>query len=231
MAEQRGRIGLIIPASNRLTEPHFNRYAPDGVQTHVTRLRMTGPHRVPVLDLLPKIAEAAQMLGDAQCDVIVFHCTASSTEAGRDAEARVVETIRGATGAQATTTGSALLEALGALEARRLVALSPYLEESSAREIAFLDAARESNGGDHVARKLTLDFGRQLDGIRPLVPRRVARQLPEAEDPREPLLSAEPAVEAHVAGAQGTSRRTAIGNRDLVSIRRRTRVVLRVGSI
>src|SRR6266581_7767159 len=118
MAELRARIGLIIPSSNRLTEPHFNHYAPEGVQTNVTRLRMTGPHRVPVLDLLPKIAEAAQMLGDAQCDVIVFHCTASSTEAGRDAEARVIETIRGATGARATTTGSALLEALGALRAR-----------------------------------------------------------------------------------------------------------------
>ena len=36
------RIGLIIPSSNRLTEPQFNRYAPSGVDTHVTRLRMTG---------------------------------------------------------------------------------------------------------------------------------------------------------------------------------------------
>ena len=141
MAELRARIGLIIPSSNRLTEPHFNRYAPEGVQTNVTRLRMTGPHRVPVLDLLPKIAEAGEMLADARCDVIVFHCTASSTEAGRDAEARVVETIRSATGAQATTTGSALLEALGALGARRLVALSPYMEEASAREIVFLEEA------------------------------------------------------------------------------------------
>jgi len=102
---------------------------------------MTGPHRVPVLDLLPKIAEAAELLADAKCDVIVFHCTASSTESGRDAEARVVDTIRQATGVQATTTGSALLDALGALGARRLVALSPYMEESSAREIAFLREA------------------------------------------------------------------------------------------
>jgi maleate isomerase len=141
MAETRARIGLIIPSSNRLTEPHFNRYAPDGVETNVTRLRMTGPHRVPVLDLLPKIAEAAEMLADARCDVIVFHCTASSTESGRAADARVIDTIRSATGTRATTTGSALLEALGALEARRLVALSPYMQEASEREIAFLAEA------------------------------------------------------------------------------------------
>ena len=40
-------IGLIIPSSNRLTEPQFNRYAPPGVDTHVTRLRMTGKFRKP----------------------------------------------------------------------------------------------------------------------------------------------------------------------------------------
>lgn len=141
MIEPRARIGLIIPSSNRLTEPHFHRYAPDGVQTHVTRLRMTGPHRVPVLDILPRIAEAAEMLADARCDVIVFHCTASATESGRDAEARVVRAIRDVTGVRATTTASALLDALGALGARRIVALSPYMAEASAREIAFLAEA------------------------------------------------------------------------------------------
>ena len=141
MAEPRARIGLIIPSSNRLTEPHFHRYAPEGVQTHVTRLRMTGPHRAPLLDLLPKIGKAAAMLADARCDVIVFHCTASSTESGRDGEARVVETIREATGVPATTTGGALLDALAALDARRVVALSPYMQESSARETAFLEEA------------------------------------------------------------------------------------------
>jgi len=141
MAELRARIGLIIPSSNRLTEPHFNNYAPEGVQVNVTRLRMTGAHRVPLLDLQPKIAEAAQLLADASCDVIVFHCTASSTEAGRAGEAQVLDTIRSATGRQATTTGTALLEALAALHARRLVTLSPYLEEMSAREAGFLEEA------------------------------------------------------------------------------------------
>ncbi len=141
MAEIRARVGLIIPSSNRLTEPHFHHYAPHGVETHVTRLRMTGPYRVPVLEILPMIAQAAEMLADARCDVIVFHCTASSTESGREAEALVEQAIRNATRVQATTTASALLEALAALDARRIVALSPYKEEASAREIAFLAEA------------------------------------------------------------------------------------------
>jgi len=153
MAQPRARIGLIIPSSNRLTEPHFNRYAPDGVEINVTRLRMTGPHRVPLLDLLPKIAEAAELLADAQCDVIVFHCTASSTEAGRDGEARVLDTVRSATDTKATTTGTALLEALAAVGARRLVSLSPYMEEATARETVFLEEA-----GLEVARERSLNL-------------------------------------------------------------------------
>lgn len=177
MAEQRARIGLIIPSSNRLTEPHFNRYAPEGVQTNVTRLRMTGPHRVPLFDLLPKIAEAAEMLADAKCDVIVFHCTASSTEAGREGESRVRETIRAATGTQATTTGTALLEALGALGARRLVALSPYMEEMSAREAVFLEEA-----GLEVVRDRSLNMS-SSDEYLSVTPADWLRMIQEESDP------------------------------------------------
>jgi len=40
----RARLGLIIPSMNRLTETHFHHYAPEGVEIHVTRVRITrGP--------------------------------------------------------------------------------------------------------------------------------------------------------------------------------------------
>lgn len=137
----RARLGLIIPSSNRLSEPQFRRYAPPGVETHVTRLRMTGPHRLPPADLLPRIAEAAQALGDAQCDIVVFHCTASSMEAGLVAERRVVDLIRQATGRRACTTATAVLAALEALDARRLVLVTPYTQQANDHEIAFLAEA------------------------------------------------------------------------------------------
>ncbi len=125
----RARVGLIIPSSNRLTEPQFHRYAPSGVQYHVTRLRMTGPHHVPLPDLVPRIVEAAQMLGDAKCDLVVFHCTSSSMQAGLAAEQQVVEAIQRATGRPAITTASAAVEAFRALEARRLALVTPYPHE------------------------------------------------------------------------------------------------------
>ena len=135
----RARIGLIIPSSNRLSEEQFNRCAPEGVHVHVTRLRMTGPNRVAPADLPGEINTAAGLLADAKCDVIVFHCTGSSMEAGLEGERRIVADIASSTGRQATSTAAALVDALHALDARRLVLISPY--PSNEHEVAFLRSA------------------------------------------------------------------------------------------
>lgn len=92
----------------------FHRYCPSGVEPHVTRLRLTQPVLRPPLEMLPEIADAARMLADAKCDLIVFHCTGSSMESGVGAEAQVVDVIRQATGRPATSTAAAILAAFGA---------------------------------------------------------------------------------------------------------------------
>lgn len=135
----RARIGLIIPSSNRLTEPQFHQYCPSGVVPHVTRLRITQPPRRLPLEMLDEIREAATLLAHAKCDITVFHCTGSSMEAGLDAERQVVDAIAQTTGRQATSTASALLEAFRALGARRLVLVSPY--RGNDHEIDFLREA------------------------------------------------------------------------------------------
>ena len=135
------RIGLIIPSSNRLTEPQFHRFAPAGVGIHVTRLRMTGKWHRPLAELGPAIAEAAAALGDAKPGVIVFHCTASSMEAGLDGEKSVLDMIAGAAGSAAITTGQAIVGALGHLGIKKLVLISPYVQSTNAHEVAYLREA------------------------------------------------------------------------------------------
>jgi maleate isomerase len=87
------RVGLIIPSSNRMVEQEMVRHFPDGVQAHVMRLRMTGPHHVQLAALLPRVEEAARTLMDAKCDCVAFHCTAASTEAGLDGEQRALAAL------------------------------------------------------------------------------------------------------------------------------------------
>ncbi len=135
------RIGLIIPSSNRLTEPQFQKYAPAEVGVHVTRLRMTGKWHRPLPELKGAIAEAARAISDAKPAVIVFHCTATSMEEGLAGEAHIVEEIQRSSGCPTITTGQAVREALRHLGVKKLVLISPYVEKTNQLEHHYMREA------------------------------------------------------------------------------------------
>ncbi|MGH7824300.1 MAG: maleate cis-trans isomerase family protein [Candidatus Binatia bacterium] len=135
------RIGLIIPSSNRLTEPQFNRYAPPSVAIHITRLRMTGKWRKPLAELKGSLTEAAEALSDVKPGVIVFHCTANSMENGLAHEAAIVETVQSAGGCQTLTTAQAITEAFEHVGIKKLVLISPYVKETNEHEVHYLKEA------------------------------------------------------------------------------------------
>jgi maleate cis-trans isomerase len=137
----RARIGFIIPSSNRMVEPQMQRYLPEGVVPHFQRIGMTNWHRKPLEDLLPKILEAADLLNDSRCDVIVFQCTGTSMSGGVEMDRRVVGEIAKATGRPALSTASALNDAFAALGARRLVFISETAQEDHTKKLAYLREA------------------------------------------------------------------------------------------
>jgi maleate isomerase len=131
-------IGLIIPSSNRLTEPQFNAYAPAGVGIHVTRLRMTGKFRKPLSELKQPLIEAAQAISDVDPGVIVFHCTANSMESGRGHEKALVEIIEQASGRPTITTAQAITQAFDQSGIKKLVLISPYVKATNQLEVNYL---------------------------------------------------------------------------------------------
>ena len=147
----RARLGFIIPSSNRMAEPNIQRFCPEGVVPHFMRLRMTGPHSTALDDLLPRIKEAASILGDAKCDVNVLHCTGTSMSGGFGAERGVIEAIEEATGRPALTTATCLMTALAALNARRLVFISESPEAGHAKKRDFIADAGFEIVGDRAA--------------------------------------------------------------------------------
>jgi len=132
-------IGLIIPSSNRLTEPQFNAYAPEGVGIHITRLRMTGKFRKPLHELKRPLTEAAEALSDVKPGVIVFHCTANSMEAGVAHEKAIVEIVEQASQCPTITTAQALTQAFRHFGIKKLVLISPYVKETNQLEVNYLD--------------------------------------------------------------------------------------------
>src|SRR6202167_4282804 len=137
--QPRPRIGLIIPSVNRMTEPQFNHYAPEGLGILVARGRVAGKWGKTVAELTDEIAHAAGTLADAGPDLIVFHCTHTSMKEGADGESRIIELIRRTTGIEALSTSSLVSDALRALGIKTLVVLSPY--KTNADIISYLAAA------------------------------------------------------------------------------------------
>lgn len=139
----RARLGMLLPSGNAAAESQFNAMLPDGVSLHTTRLKLTGSSDAELLAMADRVEDGASLLADACADLILFHCTAVSTwdaEMDRALPAR----ITAATGVPATSTARALIAALRALSARRIVMVSPYIEPINVRETAFLEAQQIS---------------------------------------------------------------------------------------
>jgi len=135
------RIGLIIPSSNRMVEQEMVRVLPTGSTAHVARLRMTGAYQKSIDELLPEVVVSASTLGDARCDAIAFHCTANSTNEGEGGEQRLLAALGTSVAVPVTTTATAIREALAALDARRIVLVTPYSQSMTEHEALFFEAA------------------------------------------------------------------------------------------
>ena len=137
----RARIGFIIPASNRMVEPQMAKMCPPGVVPHFMRLRMTNQYKRPLPELLPAILNAAALLMDSKCDIIVFQCTGTSMSGGVDMDNHVVSEIAKATKRPAISTASAVKAALSTLGARRLVFISETEQAGHDKKLKFLKEA------------------------------------------------------------------------------------------
>jgi maleate cis-trans isomerase len=137
----RARIGFIIPSSNRMVEPQMVRFLPPGIAPHFNRIGMTNRHKAPLEKLLPRILEAADLLNDSKCDLIVFHCTGTSMSGGVDMDKWLVEQIGKATARPALSTASALTAAFQSMEAKRLVFVSETEQEDHDKKAHFLREA------------------------------------------------------------------------------------------
>ncbi len=174
----RARYGMIIPSSNRMAEPHMARYNPQGVVTHTMRVRMTGQYFMALDELLPKVAQASDILADTKCDPIVFHCTANSMAEGIAGEKRIAETIEAATGQTAATTASATMAAFEKLGVNRLVLISPYVRSIHEHEIEFLEEA-----GFEIVSERNLGF-KTSDGYCGVLPAEWIETLSQMKDDR-----------------------------------------------
>ena len=157
------RLGMLLPSSNQVAEPELPSMLPEGVAVHTTRLRLVGGGPTELLKMTEKIEDAAELVSHAGADLIVFHCTAVSTY-DAEMEKRIGERIRKATGKPSIATSEALTAAFHALDARRIVLLSPYKEDVNLREVDYF----AHNQIEVIKQKgLALDGGNAFAAVEP----------------------------------------------------------------
>ncbi|MDN4016429.1 maleate cis-trans isomerase family protein [Zwartia panacis] len=135
---ERLRVGMILPNRNVVAEADVQAIIPDGVSFHTTRLKLHGTNPEDLRQMSEGAEEAAQLLGAAPIDVIVFHCTAVSTSDPAMGD-QLVARIEKVANKKAIATSQGLVAALNTLHARRIVMLTPYQQSVNDSEVRFLN--------------------------------------------------------------------------------------------
>lgn len=138
-------LGMLTPSSNTVLEPVTSAMLaglPEA-SAHFGRFRVTeislSQSALAQFDLSP-LLYAAELLADAQVDVIAWNGT-SAGWLGFEADLQLCEAITQATGIPATTSVLALLEVLRDRQIKELGLVTPYLADVQDRIVAnFADA-------------------------------------------------------------------------------------------
>lgn len=138
----RAKIGLIIPVPGAAPEREFNKYAPEGVSILTQRILFEKVDHDGLAALGDRVVEAAKLVSTGKPDLLVFGCTTGSLIKGVGYDQELIRRMEDATGIPAVTTSTAVLAALRALGAKRVVVSTPYSDEVNETEKKFL----ENNG-------------------------------------------------------------------------------------
>ena len=135
----RARIGLIMPGNGTNPEYEFHKYAPEGVTVMTQRVLFERVDPEGLREMGGRIDSAAKLLATAHPDLVLFGCTSGSLIGGFGYDLELIKRMEGQCGAKALTTSSAVLMALKALGAERVVVATPYVDRVNEIEKKFLE--------------------------------------------------------------------------------------------
>jgi maleate cis-trans isomerase len=108
---------------------------------HTARLYLTTITPESILNMVSEMETQARLLASADVDVIVLGATAPSFLKGLGYDREIVQKLEAVSGRRATTTSTALVDALRHIGARRIVLGSAYDAKVNAIAKGFLEAS------------------------------------------------------------------------------------------
>lgn len=155
------RLGMVMPSSNTRAEPATHRMlaAAPHVSVHVTRVPVT---RIALADGAFDVAvfrRAAALLADADVHAVAWNGTSGSWM-GLDHDRALADALADATGAPATTSTLAILDAFAAYGCSRVAVAVPYTADVTALITeTYRGAGVEVVGTDSSGLVENVDFG------------------------------------------------------------------------
>lgn len=171
----KAKLGFVLLAMEQTIEEDMFKLAPDGVGVHFQRAPMANRVDVDTLaGMATGIGDAAALIvPDVPLDTICYACTSGSVVIGED---RVfAELKRGAPKATPTSIISGVMRGLEAVNARRIVVATPYVEpvneierrymEERGFEVLHIEGLSIENDEDmvRVTPDYILEFAKQVD--------------------------------------------------------------------
>lgn len=134
----KGKLGFVLLATEQTVMDDMIRICPDGVGVHIARVN--NPDSITndtLAAIAPDLTLAARtILPDGSLDVISYACTSGSLVLGQE---RVEELLTaGNPNAKPSSIIAAVIRALNAIAAKRIVVATPYLDEVNTAERDYL---------------------------------------------------------------------------------------------
>ncbi|MEM2896278.1 MAG: maleate cis-trans isomerase [Candidatus Bathyarchaeia archaeon] len=141
MSGWRTKLGFMIPCTDTVLESDAYRIVPYGISVHFTRMMLREVTPKALQEMATEIEKAAALLYMAEVDVIAFGCTSGSLIMGPEYDKKIIKRILSvAPNVKATTTATAVINALNELNLKKIVVLTPYIDKVNEKEKEFLEA-------------------------------------------------------------------------------------------
>jgi len=135
----RARLGVLVPSAIVVTEPEFNLMTPEGVSIHYHRTAFRGGNMKDLEKAEAGIVDAIELLTHIQPSAIAISGTALSFVGGYASDKKLIEKIKEKYGdIPATTTSTAVIEALNRFGVKKVAIATPYMEDVARAAAKFV---------------------------------------------------------------------------------------------
>ena len=120
---------------------------------------------------------AARRLAERGAKAVAYGCTSGSYVLGPDGDAAIIDQMEAESGLPATTTSSAVVEALRTLGAQSVAVLSPHVDALNERLCTYLEAS-----GFRVAAMVGLNLSCDIESVEPAETREIVESQVDRSD-------------------------------------------------